>query len=120
MAAGFTYTSQGQIVRAVLPQETALPQPAIGTVRRTHMFAAHLYGALTGKVSFGTKFTDMHPAKFQTPGGTKYTAGQMFSGIYQDTVEADSDFDNMLCWQVTRPVPLFVISLGMFLKTQGR
>jgi hypothetical protein len=118
---GFPYVSDGQIVRPATPQETGSPAgPALGKSRRTHMFAAHLYGAITGRIKFGTTFSNLTPAIFKDRNEVNYSTQQPFSGIYQSAIEADSDFDNMLCWRVERPLPAFVIALAPNVHTQDR
>lgn len=123
MVVGFTYNSDGQIVRPARPEEAGLPQPSLGATRRSHMFAALLYGAITKSIQFGTDFTTrtLRAARFETKGDEKYTKLQPFSGVHQGTLEADSDFDNMLCWRQSRPDgTAFVIAVEPSLHTQGR
>jgi hypothetical protein len=116
---GYTYTSQGQILRAIAPQEAgSATGPALGMTRRSHMLASLLHS--TQGISFGTDFTSLHVATFVTPGGTPYLHNQLWSGVYQDPVEADYSFDDMLCWQITRPYPATVLMVAAFRHTQDR
>lgn len=119
---GFTYTSQGQRLRAINPPDAGTPLgPALGKVRRAHQFAALCAG--TQGISFGTDFTNMHAAVFLSQGGSgasSLPASELFSGVHWDTVEAQSDFDNMLAWQVTRPYPAVICAAETFLQGQER
>jgi hypothetical protein len=115
---GFTYTSQGQIVRVHAPQESgARSGPALGKKRRHHYFMALLEG--TQGVSFGTDFaTNLLPAIFRYDGGKVYPINQQFSGVWRDAVRNDYDFDGMLCWEVTRPYICNIAAIGGALQTQ--
>lgn len=117
---GYTYTSDGQIVRPVHPAEAGAQNgPALGKTRRAHMMTAVLNK--TQGIKFGTTFTTMHAASLTTPGGTPMTTGlQLYSGTYWNTLEDDYTFDSMLCWRITRPYPATVLATGSFLHTQDR
>ncbi len=116
---GFTYTSQGQMLRPDAVEQTRSPSgPGLGKVRRTHQFAALLAG--TQGISFGTDFAKLRPAKFTTGRGTAYTPVQLFSGVYQDVLDDTSSFDGMLAWQVTRPYPAAVAAVNGFMEMQER
>lgn len=113
---GFTYTSQGQLLRPVAQDQTGSPTgPAFGVFRRPNMI-----GVLMNKsqgVSFGTDFVHMHPAILVTDGGRVYSQTELFSGIYWNPVEAQFTFEGQLAWQVTRPYPLVIQAIGGFMKT---
>jgi hypothetical protein len=117
MLIGFTFTSQGQIVRPATPQESgARNGPAVGKVRRNHKIAAMFEGTGIG-VSFGTTFTKLDPAKFRQPNDTAYLLNQQFTGVYKDSLTDTSSFDGMICWQQTRPLPVNIANLGGFIET---
>jgi hypothetical protein len=117
MLVGFTFTSQGQIVRPATPQESgARNGPAVGKRRRNHKIAAQLEGTGTG-VSFGTTFAKVDPAKFRQPNDAAYLVNQQFTGIYKETLTDDYGFDGMICWQVTRPYPLNIANIGGMIET---
>lgn len=116
---GLTYTTQCQILRAVEPQQAGAQNgPALGKTRRTHQYAALV--ASTQGISFGTDFSKVRPALFESPGGTPYAANQLFSGVWWSQLEDDYSFDSMVCWTVTRPYPATVLSLSGFLHCQDR
>jgi hypothetical protein len=117
--AGFTYTSQGQQLRPITQQDTGAQNgPALGKTRRGHMFSALLVN--TQGISFGTDFVNMHAAKFTSPGGRAYATGQLYSGVYWDSLENDYSFDSGVAWQITRPYPATVAAMSLFLQTQDR
>lgn len=117
-AVGFSYTTQGQLVRPNSPQESGARQgPAFGKLRRNHAYAAQVEN--TVGVSFGTDFTRLMPALFTDAGGnTQLQLNQPFTGIWYSASLTDSDSrDGMLCWQVTRPYPCNMLAMGGMLNT---
>lgn len=57
--------------------------------------------------------------------GTTYTltnAGvpQMFSGTFRDALEGKTDFDAMVSWRISRPVPAAVVALGPNVNVEDR
>lgn len=118
-AIGYTFASRGQILRPIAQSETGAQNgPALGKTRRNHQFAALLLN--TQGISFGTVFDNLRPAQFQSEGGIDYTLLQLKSGIHQATIEDDSSYDGMVCWEVTRPYPATVLAIEPFLQTQDR
>lgn len=117
---GSTYTSRGQTLRAIAPEQSgARLGPALGKTRRSHKYAALLHNTMG--LSVGTDFTaqGMMPALFKNNDTNALHDPQtMFSGIWKDALEGGYDFDSLLSWQVTRPYPAAVVSIGAFLKTQ--
>ena len=108
---GATYCSQGQILTPVTPQESMTQSgPSQGKFRRI-TDAMPLLEATQG-MSMGVDFLDMRPLKFTSPGGTvPLTLQQTFSGVYKGQVDAQSNFDNMWCWEVCRPYPCTVVAV---------
>lgn len=114
MAVGFSFVSDGQIVRPVQPGEIGSRLgPGIGNEMRDHKMTALLYGCVTGAISFGTDFDHALPAKLtDTDRNTDLARNVLFSGIYKDTLDADADMDAMVCWRVSRPHPAFMLAVG--------
>lgn len=116
---GFTYNSDGQMLRPVAPQEAgAANGPALGKTRRLHMAAALLVNTIG--ISFGTDFGHMKKAQLKTQGGREIPANKMFTGIWQDAIDDTYSFDGMICWRVTRPYPATVAATTGFVHTQDR
>jgi hypothetical protein len=120
---GFTYTSDGQIVRPAQPQESgAQAGSALAKERRIHREGTLLYGATNATISFGVTFDAgrLIPAKLtQKDGTTPYTPLQLWSGVTRVFVDADSDFDNMPCWRMSRPnAAAWVVQFGGTVQTQ--
>lgn len=116
---GFTYTSQGQLLRPNDPAMTGAQQgPAFGKSRRIHQWAGLFQGSQG--VSVGTTFDHLYPVLFSSPGGKVLPKNQLFSGMFQGTIESDSTLDGQICWQITRPYPATVAAIGGMLATQDR
>lgn len=120
VAIGYTYTSQGQILRPINPQEAgAANGPALGKTRRAHMFSSLLFKAQG--VSFGTDFQYLRPAQLKdTNDVTTLPLTTLYSDVLWDSLDDSYSFNSMLCWEVTRPYPTNVCSIGAFLHTQDR
>jgi len=120
VAIGYGYPSQGQILRPINPQEAgAANGPALAKTRRSHMFGALLFK--TQGISFGTDFSFMRPALLRdTNEATEIPLTLLYSNVHWDSLDDTYSFDSMLCWEVTRPYPATVCSLGAFIHTQDR
>lgn len=119
LVAGFTFTTQGQIVRPVSPQETGLRSgPGLGNTRRSHMAAALMHRSQG--VEWGTVFDNLRPMLFEQPSGLSYTELELWSGIFQATIEDDASYDSMVCWQITRPHPATMLAIEPFLMSEDR
>src|SRR5579884_1134154 len=117
-AIGYSYQSQGQILRQVAPPDSgAANGPAFGKIRRAHRYMALLRNVLD--ISFGTSFSAMIPAKltdFNT--GLQPQPTAPYSGIWRDALEAPYDFECELGWQIVRPYPASVVSVGVAIRSQ--
>jgi hypothetical protein len=108
------------LLRPASQEDTRTPAgPGFGKLRRIYQFAAQVVNAIG--VSFGIDFSHMLPAQFTQPDQiTPYNHATMFTGVHWDTLDSDSNLDNMLCWQVTRPYPATIAALGGFMNTEER
>jgi hypothetical protein len=113
---GFTYSSQGQHVRPNSREDSgARNGPAFGKKKLANMIA--LLAVNSQGISYGTNFNAMQPAYFADITGAKITVNVLFSGVFWDSISDDWSFDAMIAWQITRPYPATVASLGGFMKT---
>ncbi len=114
---GFTFTSDGQIVRANSPQESgARNGPALAKTRRSARYAVQVYD--TAGLSVGTVFTKMNPVLFKNVIGQQMGVNATYTGVYRESLDDDYSFDSMLCWRITRPLPANIAAAGMFPHTQ--
>ena len=118
---GYTYTSRGQLLRPIAPQEAGAQNgPALGKTRRSHMVSYLFHGAQG--VSLGTDFVDMHACNFMLNGSSTVPLPltSLYNDVYWDHVEDDYSFNSQPTWQVTRPYPCTVLAVEAFLHTQDR
>lgn len=108
---GNTYTSQGQILRPLSPSESMTQSgPSLGKFRRG-TYAGVLFQDAQG-TSIGVDFFKMRSCQFKTPGGANaLPLTQTFSGVHWAPVDAQENYDNLWCWQITRPYPCTVVAV---------
>jgi hypothetical protein len=119
IAIGFTFTSQGRLVRPISQADTgARNGPAFGKLSRAHRYALQLVNTLG--LSVGSTFAKMIPANFKQTNNTPLLPLTTFSGISQETLPDDYAYDHGLCWQVTRPYPATVVAAGVNMQTMDQ
>lgn len=117
---GFTYTSQGQVLPPMRPEEAGTRNgPALGKNQRSHMFGMMLFNTTTA-VSVGTTFDKMRPLKLTNKRGDAYSPNQLYSDTFWDTLEDTYSFSSKLAWSISRPYPATVLAITQFLHTQDR
>ncbi len=115
---GYTYTSQGRVLRPATEADTKSPQGGgLAKTRRVHSLGALLTNSQG--LSFGTDFTTMRPANFVS-GATLLDGTEMFNGVHWMHADDGYDFDGMVSWQVTRPVPAMINAIATFVDVQER
>jgi hypothetical protein len=118
---GFTYPSQGQMLRAISPVESgARTGPALGKTRRTHEYALFVTNTAGMTVGTGT-VKSSRPVLFKVP----YSAvalsplfTQFFTGVYLDNVNDDYGYNSQFAWEITRPYPAIISAIQLYLQTQ--
>jgi hypothetical protein len=118
---GSPFTSQGQILRPILPgpgQSGAQLGPALGVTRRVDQMGVKLVD--TQNIYFGTRFEQLYPAYFKSPGGNPYPANQLVTGVFETNIADDNTFDGSLCWQADRCMPATVSAISGFITTNDR
>ena len=115
---GFTYNSDGQVVRPATPQESgARSGPALAKTRRADKFGLLVEG--TAGLAIGTTFASLKPVLFKLADGhTTLAPNVTFTGIHRDALGDDYSFDGMACWRIARPYPANLVAMGSFLQTQ--
>lgn len=117
LVVGFTYTSDGQLLRPVSPAESgARAGPGFGKKRRNHYYVLQV--VQTGGMSIGTDFTKLDPVAFKSDTQTSYPLPQLYTGVHRDQIRDDYSFDGQICWRITRPVPALVAAVGGMIMTQ--
>lgn len=120
---GYPYTSRGQLMRPVIPQETGA-QLGLGfaKIKRQTEYGISLYNAVSEQVNIGTTFTSMYPLVLRANGDgtTENTAAQLYTDVFWDTLSDDYGMDSQLAWQISTPYPLTVTGVGGFIETADR
>lgn len=130
---GYTYTSQGQLLRPGTAVEIGTRTgPPLGHLRRIHKFAVLLANAITRSISFGTiplsaatkngfafnqvtlTGTNARPAILKGETATEFGINYMYNGVHKDTIDCGEDFDGVIYWNVTRPYAATIISIAGF------
>lgn len=113
---GFTYISDGQLVRPVTQADTgAQAGPGFAKLGRLHRVSMQVYGVVNGSLSFGTDFVNMDPVRFRYANDVPYTVLDQWSGIWRQEPQSKLDYDGMISWRISRPNPAFVIAVGGFM-----
>jgi len=116
---GFTYNSDGQLVRPIAQADTgARNGPAFGKLTRAHRYALKLVNTLG--LSIGGSFAKLLPANFRQANNSPIPALTTFNGISQDTLSDDYSYDGGVCWRVSRPFPATVVVAGVNQTTQDQ
>lgn len=118
---GFTYNSDGQLLRPAMPADSgARNGPAFCKTRRQHRYAVQVVN--TAALSIGTTFTSLDPIPFKSENqsGERMPPLQTFTGVYADTIEDDYSLDSMLAWRISRPLPAMLAAIGGFIQTQDQ
>lgn len=125
---GFTYNCDGQLVRPQAPQDAGTRTgPALGKRRRFHQVAALFSNLAMSNVRnqsamlIGRDFNHLAPVIISSdtvPNLTNLAPGQMFSGVWKDTVQDESGYDGMVCWRIPRPLSGTIVALEPILEGQ--
>ncbi len=114
---GFTYNSDGQLVRPISPADSgARSGPAFGKLTRQHRYAFKLVNTLGLQV--GGTFANLKPVNTKANGnGAALPELITFTGISADSLVDDPNYDNAICWRVARPFPANIVAVGCNLST---
>jgi hypothetical protein len=112
---GYGYHSDGQMVRL---EAGARNGTALGKKRRTHLVGFLLYRSLGLKI--GMDFDNLDRLTFRTSSNAMSRAPSLFSGIISESLDADYDYDNQVCWRQDQPLPSMILAVMPQLETQDR
>jgi hypothetical protein len=118
---GFTYNSDGQLVRPMLPADSgARNGPAFAKLTRGHRFGMKLVNTL-GLLVGGDLAKKLYPAKFKTDGMKDWPALTSYSGVHAAELQDDYGYEGgSPAWRVSRPFPATVVIVGSNLATQDQ
>lgn len=103
---GFGYNSDGQLLRL---EAGSADGTSLGKKRRTHQVGFLVHRSLGLKI--GTSFDDLTELTFRTASDALGQAPALYSGIVDETLEADYDFENQVCWRAHKPLPSTILAV---------
>lgn len=112
---GLGYNSDGQLLRL---DAGAADGTSLGKTRRTHRVGFMLHRTLGLK--FGMDFSELEEITFRTSADPMTRAPGLFSGIKSETISADYDFENQICWRQDQPLPGTIQAILPQMVTQDR
>lgn len=112
---GLAYRSRGQLLRL---EAGAADGTALGKTRRIHRVGFLLHRSLGFKI--GADFDSLNTITFRTSSDPMTRAPALFSGILSETLDANYDFENQLCWQQDQPLPSMVLAIMPQMVLQDR
>lgn len=113
---GLSYNSDGQKLRS---DAGAADGTAMGKTRRTHRVGILLLNTLGFKL--GMDFTAMDDITLDDVTDANFDQAQgLYSGIATELITADYDFDNMICWRQSQPLPGTICGFYPQMVTQDR
>lgn len=119
LVVGFTYNSDGQIVRPMSPADSgARNGPAFGKVMRSQRYALKLVNTLG--LTLGKDFNSLKPVNMKPNPSVPLAALTTFSGVAFDGLNDDYDYDNAPVWRAARPFPANIIVIGFNTQTQDQ
>jgi hypothetical protein len=119
---GFTFTSQGQGLRPdTMDQARTQTGPGAGKRRRNAQYSMLVEGSQGLSVGCDSSFVNIKPVNYTPTNENDVLAlNELYTGVLWDTIDDDSSFDGMLCWQLTRPYPSAIASFSAFLNVWDR
>ena len=125
---GFTYNCDGQLVRPQAPQDAGTRTgPALGKRRRFHKVAMLLSNLAMGNARnqsallIGRDFAHLTPVIISpqtVPNQPQMLPGQVFSGVWMDAVQSESNYDGQVCWRIARPLSGTIVAIEPILEGQ--
>jgi len=112
---GLGYQSDAKMLRL---EAGAADGTALGKTRRIHAVSFLLHRSLGLKI--GTSFDDLHDLNFRFGSDPLSSPPKLFSGIYYDTITANYDTENQICWRQDQPLPSTILAVAPQMVTQDR
>lgn len=119
---GSKFISTIKLLRQDVSDEARTPNGmAVGETRRPYMASANIAVAYNNSVTVGVDNQLAYPMVFrQYINGPPLANNTPFSGIWQDTVNADESYDGQLIINITGPQPFILTNILPFVETEER
>lgn len=112
---GLGYNSDAQMLRI---EAGAADGTALAKTRRIHRCGWLMHRSLNLLV--GPSFSKLTRIIFRTSADAMNSAPSLFSGIKDETVEFDYDFENQICWRQDQPLPSTILAVMPKMVTYDR
>lgn len=112
---GYGYKSDGQMLRIDAGSQDGT---SMGKTRRIHRVGFYLHRSLGFK--FGMNFDELNTITFRTSNDSLTKAPALFSGILSESIDADYNFENQICWRQDQPLPSTILAIMPQMVTQDR
>lgn len=89
-----------------------------GKVKRSNEAIFDFYR--TNYFAFGLNFDDMNETTFRNAGDAMDRATPLYSGFKKETLGANYDRDNQICWRINKPLPCTLRAILPQLETMDR
>jgi len=110
---GYNYNSDGQMLRV---EAGSSDGAALSKQRRTHRVGLLVHRTLGLKIGMG--FDDMDELTFRTSTDLSGQAPALFSGIINENLDADYDYENLFSWRQDQPLPGTILAIAPRLHLQ--
>jgi len=104
---GYNYNSDGQMLRV---EAGSSDGAALSKQRRTHRVGLLVHRTLGLKI--GMNFDEMDELTFRTSTDLSGQAPALFSGIINENLDADYDYENMFSWRQDQPLPGTILAIA--------
>lgn len=108
---GMCFTSQGQQLRPVLPEQTGFRMGiALAVFKRAAKYAMLWAAGIARTLGVGTVVSTTRVVNFKSPASRPLTNQQVYSGVFYDTLDDGGASANTpgLAWTITRPLPAII------------
>lgn len=112
---GINYNSDGKMLTI---NAGAGDGTAMGKTRRIHRVTYMFHRTLGFK--HGLSFDDLTELTFRTAADLLTRAPALFTGMRSETIEADYDFENQICFRQNTPLPCTILAIMPQMHTQDR
>ncbi len=109
---GYPYNSDGRTLR---PEAGSADGTSIGKMRRAAKIALMLNNV--GEISIGPSFDRLTPLEFNNAdSGSADTATPLFSGMVQESVESEYNYDGQVSWRQNSGLPGMIQSISVMIE----
>lgn len=114
---GLNKSARGEMLRL---DAGAADGTALGKTRRVHRVGFLVHRSLGLRIGTNFDEDDMNVVTFRRTSNQLGAAPPLFSGVISETLDADFDFENNICWEQYQPLPSTILAVMPQMVTQDR